>query len=43
LGPNVVILEGIVAGATVVADNVEGLTDGMQVAPRKTPPAGGGQ
>ena len=43
MGPNVEILEGIEAGATVVADNVEGLTDGMQVAPRKTPPAGGGQ
>ena len=43
MGPKVEILDGIDAGAIVVADNVEGLTDGMQVAPRKTPPAGGRQ
>jgi membrane fusion protein (multidrug efflux system) len=35
LGPRVEILEGLEAGATVVADNVDGLSAGVRVAPRK--------
>jgi RND family efflux transporter MFP subunit len=35
LGPRVEITEGVEAGATIVADNVEGLADGQAVAPRK--------
>ena len=34
LGPRVEILEGISAGAVIVADNVEGLSDGLAVTPR---------
>ena len=41
LGPNVEILDGVEPGATIVADAVEGLSDGLQVAPRTTPAAGG--
>jgi membrane fusion protein (multidrug efflux system) len=40
LGARVEILEGIQPGATIVADGVEGLTDGVQVTPRMVPSAG---
>jgi len=35
LGPRVEIREGLEAGATIVADNVDGLSAGVKVAPRK--------
>ena len=44
LGPRVEILEGVDAGASIVADGVEGLSDGVAVAPRthaKAPAAPG--
>lgn len=34
LGPRVEIVKGVTAGSTIVADNVEGLSDGMSVSPR---------
>lgn len=40
LGARVEIMEGIQPGATIVADGVEGLSDGLQVAPRTAAPAG---
>ena len=43
LGANVEILDGVQPGATVVADGVEAMTDGLLIAPRKTPPSGGRQ
>ncbi len=41
LGPRIEITEGIEAGATIVADAVEGLTDGQAVAPRQAAAPGG--
>jgi multidrug efflux pump subunit AcrA (membrane-fusion protein) len=45
LGQRVEIREGLDAGATIVADNVDGLTPGVRVTPRKakdqTPAKGG--
>ena len=43
LGPRVEVLEGVAAGATIVSENVEGLSDGLAVKPRTAPPppAGG--
>jgi multidrug efflux pump subunit AcrA (membrane-fusion protein) len=35
LGPRVEILDGVTAGSVIVAENVEGLTDGMAVTPRQ--------
>jgi membrane fusion protein, multidrug efflux system len=40
LGANVEILEGVNPGATIVADGVEGLSDGLHVTPRTAAPAG---
>lgn len=40
LGQRVEIAEGLEAGATIVADNVDGLTAGIHVAPRKAKDAG---
>jgi RND family efflux transporter MFP subunit len=40
LGANVEIAEGVQPGATIVADGVEALSDGLQVAPRTAAPAG---
>ena len=34
LGPRVEVVKGVTAGSTIVADNVEGLSDGMMVSPR---------
>jgi membrane fusion protein (multidrug efflux system) len=38
LGPRVEVLEGVAAGATIVSENVEGLSDGLAVKPRTAPP-----
>ena len=46
LGPRVEVIEGVTAGATIVSENVEGLSDGMAVAQRPAPSApstGGGR
>jgi RND family efflux transporter MFP subunit len=40
LGAQVEILEGVQPGATIVADGVEGLSDGLQVTPRAAASAG---
>ena len=42
LGPRVEILKGITPGSVIVADDVEGLSDGIVVAPRPQPDAGQG-
>lgn len=36
LGPHVEVVEGLEAGTSIVADGVEGLRDGLAVAPRQT-------
>ena len=41
LGANVEIAEGLEAGATIVSEGVDGLSDGLKVAPR--PSTGSGQ